>query len=125
MLERHELAVDAQRRRTSDLQVQVGRVALDHLLQDRLEVECRSRRGPAGAERRRCVGLAIRDRSGRGPARTRRAARSAARISLTTPEYSDSISFMIFIASMMQSDLPLRDAVADRDVRLRTRLRRA
>ena len=42
-----QIAVDAQRRRTSDLQVKVGRVQLHHLLQDRLEVE-------RGARLRRC-----------------------------------------------------------------------
>jgi hypothetical protein len=41
--QRREIAVDAQCWRTSDLQVQVGRIQLHHLLKDRLEVECGAR----------------------------------------------------------------------------------
>ena len=41
-----------------------------------------------------------------------------------TPEYSDSISFMIFIASMMQSVCPFETRSPTRDVRLRARFRR-
>jgi hypothetical protein len=54
---RREVAVDAQCRRTSDLQMQVGRVQLHHLLKNRLEVEC----GPRRLWRRRRF-LFLRDR---------------------------------------------------------------
>ena len=98
------------------------------LLQDRLEVE--SGRWPG--VRRRCgrrarvaAGLSHWDRCGRGPVRTRPGARPARGSPVTTPANSDSISFMIFIASMMQRICPFETRVPDRDVRLGARLRRA
>ena len=45
--ERLQIAVDAQRRRTPDLEVQVGRAALDHLLQDALKLNGAEARRPA------------------------------------------------------------------------------
>jgi hypothetical protein len=39
MLERDELAVEAQYRRRSDLQVQVGRLVLKHRAEDVLELQ--------------------------------------------------------------------------------------
>src|SRR5689334_14876455 len=80
MIERDEVAVQAQRRRASDLEMQVGGVALDQLLEDRLEVEHLARRGGrrgggwgwggGGGDR-----ASHWERSGRAAARIRRAAR--------------------------------------------------
>ena len=127
MLERLELAVDAQRRRPPDLQVEVGaRCAGSCCCSTALKLNAGRR--SAGARRCRpapgCVGLAIGIDPEERPGRTRPAAHPATRTSRTTPENSDSISFMIFIASMMQTICPFAMRVAHRDVRLGARLGR-
>ena len=82
-LERLQLAVHAHRRRAAHLEVQVGRILLHHLLQDRLVVVRRGLRaggrrlrraggrGRGGRRRARRAGCLVRhwDRSGRGPGR--------------------------------------------------------
>src|SRR5262249_1401430 len=53
VLQRDQFAVHAQRRRPTDLQVDVRSVATDHLLKDRLEVDARGRAGRRRRRRRR------------------------------------------------------------------------
>ena len=94
-----QLAVEPDRRGPTDLEEQIGGVPLDHLGDGLLEIEA-SRLGG-----RRRFGLSHWDRPGRAPGRTRPAG-VLHQISRTTPAISASISFMIFIASMMHTVWP-------------------
>ena len=105
-----QLAVHAERRRTADLEVEVGRVALHHLLQDGLEVERRRRAaGSRGCRTRSGSAIGIDPEEDLTVLHRLRVLDAELRV--TTPANSDSISFMIFIASMMQTICPLATRV--------------